>query len=160
MRPSPEKYFEGKISIREFLVDFFGALMPGVFFLIFLVTSFILPAIVGIQCFYCLLSECGDGFKVFISTSDLSFIAQIPIVFDIVLFFLFLAFGYIIGTLFYRRDPKEPDYRSFLTIINSFTKENELKKWVVRIRKKKPKNNTKKIDKTIFEKNRIGRLLT
>lgn len=131
-----EKYFEGKISIREFLVDFFGALMPGVFFLIFLVTSLIIPILVGIQSLYCLLSKSGSDFLLFPATVDFSFAFWVPVVWNIAIFFLILAFGYIIGTLYYRRDPKEPDYRSFLAITKSFTKPSELNKWVVRIRKK------------------------
>jgi len=59
-----------------------------------------------------------------------------PVALNIILFSLFLIFGYVFGTLFYRRDPKEPDYRSFLVIAKNFTP-NELKNWAVKVKKDK-----------------------
>jgi len=129
-----EKYFEGKISIREFLVDFFGALMPGMFFLILLIPVFVLPLYVGIQTLVNLADKNHGNFRFFITPHDLSFLNKIPVTFNISFVFLFLAFGYIIGTLFYRSDPKKPDYHSYLKIRKNSTND-EKDNWVVVISK-------------------------
>ncbi len=155
------EFFEGKISIREFLVDFFGALMPGVFFLMLLFFAIFLPFFVFYQSFFCFFNDCEyESLVNFIGNDEngkniLDEIAKIPIIFDVALFFIFLFVSYVVGTLFYRLDPKRPDYRSFIKIINTFSDSQEIDDWVVRIPKKNDKNKPsyfKKIRILFFSK--------
>lgn len=139
-------FFEGKVSAREFLVDFFGALMPGVFFLIFLFISLIGPIFLSFQATFCFFGD--DKFLTVLDvlgTSELNVLDQIgkiPVVLDVAIFIVFLAIGYIVGTLFYRQDPKIPDHKSFLKIINGFSIEQEVRTWVARVPVKKDSNLT------------------
>jgi len=134
MGTTAEKYFEAKISIREFLVDFFGALMPGMIFLILFVVSFLFPVIFFVQTLICILDKSQDTSGELIDVNYLEVIEKMPLGINVILFFLFLIFGYVFGTLFYRCDPKEPDYKSFLKIVKTFTEENHLKNWVVQVK--------------------------
>ncbi len=130
---SKDNFFNGKISVREFLVDFFGALMPGTLFLMLLFVGLLLPTFVLLLSIESVFSDCEEtlGFirntGVFIK--DLSTVAHLSI------FFLMLATSYVIGTVFYRRDPKAPDYSSFITIAKKFAP-GELDTWVVLVKDK------------------------
>lgn len=121
---------KGQFSIREFIVDFFGSLMPGVLFLCLLIPALIIP-IVSATLIFLGIFEYGP-----LQSSGLFFgwIKETPTAFILSVFFIFLTGGYVIGTLFYRRDPKFPDYKSFLTIASKFKTDEDLENWVIRIR--------------------------
>ncbi|MEM7575586.1 MAG: hypothetical protein AAF433_21970 [Bacteroidota bacterium] len=136
-------YLDGKISAREFLVDFFGSLMPGVFFTIFFVITVGLSAFVLFSGVLSIFFNIGysDELNVFFQAKKflIFFFTQPSTITILVLFPIALGFSYTIGTIFYRRDVKIPDHKSFIRTIKSFSKEDEVKEWIVRVPKKKLK---------------------
>jgi hypothetical protein len=90
------------VAIREYLSDILGAFMPGVYFTVYLLISALLF----------LLMVNGLGW------SDLSKIIEggLPILRLFMPFavLVFCFFSYIIGSVFYRKDVKEPDTASAL----------------------------------------------
>jgi hypothetical protein len=100
-------------AIREYLSDILGAFIPGVYFSIHLVTTAIL-----------LLTTISDSkwedIKNFIS-------AIAPVLSHVAPFaaFVFCLFSYIIGSVFYRKDTKEPDTAS---AVQTYRNTNEKEK--------------------------------
>jgi hypothetical protein len=124
---------KGQFSLKEFMVDFFGALMPGVLFLFFLLLSLFTSIVFAAMILQCGEENCNEIYK--IARAVKNFLVNLRSVGILSLFILFLAIGYAIGTLFYRRDPKYPDYRSFLKIASKFSAP-ELANWVVAVKVK------------------------
>ena len=64
----------------------------------------------------------------------LGILEKTPSVLLVGVFFIGLSFCYIVGTLFYRKDPKSPDYSSYIRIARKFKTPKELEDWVVKVR--------------------------
>jgi hypothetical protein len=110
------------------LVDFFGALMPGTLFLMLLFVGLLIPVFVLLFSIECTFSNC-EATLMFIEKVGIYF-RELSTVAHVAFFLLMLATSYVIGTVFYRRDPKAPDYSSFLTIAKEFSP-GELETWVL-----------------------------
>jgi len=102
-----KKRLHPNVAIQEYLVDLLGGLLPGILFIIAFIIS-IFPPLYVIASFYTeeqSLFELANSF--FVS------IQQTPSAIWLVLFLLFVLLSYVVGHIFYRRDPKTPDRKSF-----------------------------------------------
>ncbi len=96
-------------SIRDFIVEFLGGLVPGIAFLCAMIPAFLLPITTAV------LSLFGREHLVFPNV-------DLPTSVGTILFLIipgivaFLVFAYIAGHLFYRQDPKIADLASFQRI--------------------------------------------
>lgn len=94
-----------RLSLQELMVDFFGSLVPGV---IFLSASALLV---------------GAALTYYFDNIDRQFFVgtfpQVVAPFELEVLIAFLMLAYVIGFLFFRQDPKEPDRRSFRQIRKS-----------------------------------------
>lgn len=123
-----------KLSYREFLVDFFGALMPGILFFIFTTMGILIQIIISLI----LLEKIYSKDKSLILDYGIELFKKLieaPNILLFVTFLIILLIAYVIGTLFYRRDIKVPDLASFIKSASHF-KDDELDNWVVKIKKK------------------------
>jgi hypothetical protein len=119
-----------RLSIRELIVDFLGSLVPGLVFTAIAITVFIWPTV-------SLLAVISQLREVSANTGPLSLAEPAAKVLnsvwiEILLFTLMVS--YVVGHLFYRQDPKEPDKKSFNRVKESFSKredEDGAKNWVV-----------------------------
>ncbi len=108
-RNEPEYVPTPKFPIHEFMVDFLGGLVPGSLFLVGACVALLPP----IYVVFCLsdkskvisLTEYFD--KILTSTQ------HTPNMIWILGFAIFVAISYELGHLFFRRDPKNPDKKSF-----------------------------------------------
>ncbi len=139
------KGLKGQFSLKEFIVDFFGSLMPGVLFLFLMLLSFLTSIISSITILQCEEGNCNQSNT--LMNAIIEFIKSVRPLTILSLFIFFLSVGYVIGTFFYRRDPKYPDYRSFLKIASGFSKPEDLQNWVVRIEMKDIVRLKKKLKK-------------
>jgi hypothetical protein len=99
IRPTVNARSLRRLSLQELMVDFFGSLVPGV---IFLSASALLFGAALTYYFH--------------NVNRQFFLDTFPGVvapFQIELLITFLMLAYVIGFLFFRQDPKEPDRRSF-----------------------------------------------
>ena len=97
--------------INEFLIDILGCFMPGVIFYICLFTIFI-PPIVGLS--FLVGKNINDYFSWQIPIdSFLESVKGTPYMLWFSAFGVNVIVAYILGDLFYRRDPKEPNRASF-----------------------------------------------
>lgn len=104
-----------KYPFHEFMVDFLGGLVPGSLFLIGALFSLLPP----LHLFYCLSNNQNDTS---IAKPILLFLEkaqQTPNMIWIAFFSFIIAISYVLGHLFYRRGPKEPDRKSFTTVSKS-----------------------------------------
>ena len=131
---NPTEVFTGKVSAREFLVDFFGAMMPGVLFVSLITIEFALIIIGFYVAFECAHDNCATTLEYL--KKGMKWSSNLSTVIYIAFFLLYLCGAYVIGTLFYRRDPKEGDYKSFIKIASGFKKPSELENWVVKVKTK------------------------
>ncbi|RPH29750.1 MAG: hypothetical protein EHM93_16930 [Bacteroidales bacterium] len=90
-------------SIQEFLNDFFGSLIPGIYFSFF----------ISISILSTILIICSIDSSNFIDNT-----VKLVNPFSVELFICFLIFSFVIGSVFYRKDPKEPDRLSAEYIYN------------------------------------------
>lgn len=105
---TPEREpFLGAI-LREFVVDFLGILVPGFGFTAALVPALILPFIASIYTPYAII---------FLAPQDVREVfAGLGYLFDLFkveLILAVMAFSYVVGSVFFRLDPKIPDARSY-----------------------------------------------
>jgi hypothetical protein len=150
--------FKGHFSLREFIVDFFGSLMPGVLFLCFLILSLGSSILSIIEILKCQEGNCDVIQNTIQETKD--FFSQSKAIAIFIISTFFITVGYVIGTLFYRRDPKYPDYKSFLKIASCFTKSSELKNWVVRVKMKNKEYVNKRLKNISLFKRWYHKLFT
>lgn len=85
-------------AIREFYIELFGVLVPGVFFVLLAAIGFLVPALNA-------LLIVGD-------TPIWSEIKAYASTHSIVSVLVTMVFAYVAGQIFYRQDPKVPDQRS------------------------------------------------
>lgn len=97
-------------TLREFLVEFLGSLVPGIAFLVSMVPGFIVPATAAL-------------FGLFkLPWPQVGFPTGVPASITTILFLIipgvlaFLVFAYLAGHFFYRQDPKIADEASFKKI--------------------------------------------
>ena len=107
-RDGSSRYF-----IHEFFVDFLGGLVPGILFVV-ASTVALLPAIWAIVT--SISSEPDARSLGHVIYEMLSATKDTPNMIWIGAFIFVLILSYVLGHLFYRRDPKIPDVRSFLRI--------------------------------------------
>jgi hypothetical protein len=117
--------------VQEYIVDLLGILLPG---MVFTLVSGLLLAISG----ECLL----DAFRMGgtqISPVGASLKNQVSVPF----FFLLASFGFVVGGIFFRQDPKVPDRRSLKRVLMGFTWQ-DLKRSAVHLREDiEPQHNLK-----------------
>lgn len=110
-----------KINLKGFLVDFFGILVPGLLFIIFSLLALGWPILIFSE----RICNTSVPFDIITIINSLTTIASI----ELTIFILMVS--YVIGTIFFRRDPKLPDEKSY----NKFVKPYQIKdptSWVVR----------------------------
>lgn len=98
-----------RLSIEEFFVDLLGGLVPGVLF-------FIAGGTVVLPVLHATLREQGKTNHPDIEGAVLSALektANTPSALWLAMFVLVVLVAYVVGHLFYRHDPNEPDRRSF-----------------------------------------------
>ncbi len=108
-------------SIREIGVDFFGSMVPGI---LFVVGAFF---IVGIPFFYLWVTLAPNIGSIILNSAEVVTRDSRLFIFGAVLSIIF----YVIGFLFYRRDPKNPDKKSWKFITDKMTRQ-EKSNWVAR----------------------------
>lgn len=129
-----------KLSIQEYLVDLLGGLFPGILFILAFLFSFIPPLLTLTSYF-----NGGDNSLFSIVESFFISVQDTPSAIWIVLFSLFLLLSYIVGHVFYRRDPKDPDRKGFKRLKR--IKEKSIIK--MDYKKEKEKEKEKKLVKKI-----------
>lgn len=99
-----------RFSVHEFLVDFLGALVPGILFLV-AVSACLAPPV---RAFMISFSPKLEG-RSFLDLAQefLKAASNTPNTIWVGIFIFAVLVSYILGHLFYRRDPKEPNQRSF-----------------------------------------------
>ncbi len=115
-----ERFENLKFSLHDFLVDLLGGLIPGILFTIATFFALIPP----LRALLVSISPKKDAGKeeiemVSLSTAAENFFESIqntPNMIWIGLFLFSLILSYVFGHLFYRKDPKVPDRKSFLSI--------------------------------------------
>lgn len=101
-----------KFLLKEFLVDIFGALIPGVLFLFILSVGVILPLVVFFSNYTLIRGE--DSITMPLNISDVLQSNIFQGWFWVIMFLGFLILSYVVGNFFYRVDIKEVDKKSFL----------------------------------------------
>lgn len=113
------------LNVRGFIVDFFGALVPGLLFIFLSFFALGWPIwlfMTELQIF--IASNATPPLELFKQIRELSTVLTVE------LSILLLVASYVIGTLFFRRDPKAPDHISYEQSSKKFD-EDERKGWVV-----------------------------
>jgi hypothetical protein len=99
----------GKFASHDFFVDFLGALVPGMLFLLGL-ALILLPTLHAV--FVEFLGQprvsLGSSLRTILESTQ-----NTPNTLWIIGFFVIVAISYVVGHLFYRRDPKKPNQHSF-----------------------------------------------
>lgn len=131
----------GKISLRIFIVDFFGALVPGLMFFFLLILTLVFPTYLYIKT---LVQS--DNQKNFIEYLNLINKVDKFGLIEIGLFILIVSF--VIGTFFYRLDPKKPDGKSCRKTIRKFKSSYDKDNWV----EKEPHERVLNVIKKIYRK--------
>lgn len=109
--------------VHEFFVDFLGGLVPGILFVAATATALVPP----LWALGTALSPSGapETFAQF-AAKILTSTQNTPNMIWIAAFVFMLILSYILGHLFYRRDPKIPDIRSFERISRNVPSDAEL----------------------------------
>lgn len=115
-----------KINLKGFLVDFFGILVPGLLFIIFSLLALGWPIIIFSEQIYEFL------FNAKFELNVLSIINSFTTVTSLGFIILILMISYVVGTIFFRRDPKLPDKRSYEKYVKPYQKKEDRSSWVVR----------------------------
>lgn len=113
--------FIPKISWQEYLIDFLGGLVPGILFLVGN-SLIIFPSLYALT-ISLKVKDNGESFLVYIENilrSTQNTPSAVWLVTFLVLFFL----AYTLGQLFYRRDPNEPDRKSFKRLKKKYLLKN------------------------------------
>lgn len=144
IRPSVNTRSLRRLSLQELMVDFFGSLVPGV---IFLTASALL--------FSAALTYYFDNVdrEFFLETFP-----RVVASFQIELLLAFLMLAYVIGFLFFRQDPKDPDRRSFRRLKNEM--ERKLRPYDRKIRALEPPVLPNEPTLPEIARHRLGALLT
>lgn len=116
-------------SIREFLVDLLGGLVPGALFTSAALLSLMWPL-------WVLFRQLQKAAP--ISKESVTQITNFASAFRLELVIFFIVGSYVIGHIFFRLDPKVPDQRSYARVSAKFS-EKDRKTWVVRKIKDKDK---------------------
>jgi hypothetical protein len=112
----------GRSSIRDFLVDLLGGLVPGVVF------TFLAMASIGWPT-WAILREVQRSTPIDSKVLQQGAVVLQTFRFEIIAFFVVAS--YVTGHFLFRQDPKVPDRRSFLRASKTMD-EREKKTWVVR----------------------------
>lgn len=109
-----------RFSVHEFLIDFLGGLVPGILFTVAAFFAVFLP-LHGMFLACCPeQSKSLDAYSLKELVSELlGKSANTPNMIWIAAFVFGLILSYVVGHLFYRRDPKEADKKSFRLISRS-----------------------------------------
>ena len=115
----PEEVLKPKFPIHEFMVDFLGGLVPGSLFLLGACVALLPP----IYLVFCLSDKSSvipltDYFAKILNSTQ-----NTPNMIWVLAFALFVAISYELGHLFFRRDPKNPDIKSFEKLARKAEKE-------------------------------------
>lgn len=107
---SETKIDHPKVFVHEFLIDFLGALVPGILFTIAIIFALtpIFRAITAI-----LSKEAGTIQTMLSIRAILKSTQNTPSAIWVVFSIFGLLLSYTLGHLFYRRDPRDPDAKSF-----------------------------------------------
>lgn len=114
-----------RVSLSAFIVDFFGALIPGLLFVFLLMTSFIFPIYIFIKSLTVTSQLEQISFTYFIQRLDSFAIVELT------LFVLMISF--VVGSFFYRLDPKKPDSKSCTRTLKRMSEDGK-QNWVERIK--------------------------
>lgn len=98
-----------RFALQDFFVDLLGGLVPGLLFILGLSFSLLPVLLVGIAI---VLGTPRVGIGAFFA-GMLSATRETPSAIWIAGLFVLVAIAYVVGHLFYRKGPKEPDQRSF-----------------------------------------------
>jgi hypothetical protein len=113
-----------RINLKGFLIDFFGILVPGLLFIILSLLTLGWPILIFTDKIYELLFGPLSSFDILKAINSLSTITVI----ELSIFILMVS--YVIGTIFFRRDPKLPDENSYNKWVKDKIKDPE--NWIVR----------------------------
>jgi hypothetical protein len=108
-----------RFAVQDFFVDFMGGLVPGLLFLLGL-TFTLMP--VAFLVFTTLLERPKANLLEALDKT-LQSTQETPNTIWIAGFFILVAVAYVVGHLFYRRGPKQPDLQSLLKISKGKTSE-------------------------------------
>jgi hypothetical protein len=114
-----------KINLKGFLIDFFGILVPGLLFIVFSLFTLGWPILIFTDRIYELLFASHTTIDVLKIISSLNTTATIEVS------ILILMVSYVIGTIFFRRDPKLPDENSYKKCVKPYQIKDPTG-WVVR----------------------------
>ena len=130
MSSKTESFDRKPIAIKEFYVEFFGGLVPGVSFLFGIFPAFILPILTISLTFFPLppITDILNSIKnngapylgqMLVSSIGIIIFVMIPAL------IVFIVFAYIIGHLFSRQDYKKIDDRSLSWVRNRYKYESD-----------------------------------
>jgi hypothetical protein len=114
-----------KINLKGFLVDFFGILVPGLLFIIFSMFTLGWPLLILTD------DICDSLCNYHLSLDILKIVGSLNTIINIELGILILMVSYVVGTLFFRRDPKLPDEYSYKKCVKPYQIKDSAG-WVVR----------------------------
>ncbi len=108
-------------TIRDFLlpiVEFLGILVPGIIFLLAIFPAIAIPLMAIIK-----IMANGSIVSPIVSDDTVKLIME-P---NAMKSFVLLVFGYVIGHIFFRQDPKIPDTKSFQKVPNTIKKDGPVR---------------------------------
>ena len=115
-----------RLALHDFLVDLLGGLVPGILFTIAVLVAFV-PAVESLHGSLCTpvpQSSAGSSIRELVeATRDTPNMVWISVL------LLGLLVSYVIGHLFYRRDPKGPDREGFELLARQHPSDAELREY-------------------------------
>ena len=118
-----------KISLREYIIDFFGALMPGLIAIFLMIMGCVIPLM---WCFADLEVAIFESNKLYsLSERCINFISTTNFVLLLLFVIIYLIISFIAGVIYNRRDIKLPDRNSYIRTILSFEDINDMDNWIV-----------------------------
>ncbi len=99
-----------RMNVRGFLVDFFGALVPGILFIFLSFLALVYPTYIFLKVLYMVI----DPTAVIDTTGMFYEIVRLDTALSIELCVLLLVGSYVVGSMYFRMDPKKPDFHSYM----------------------------------------------
>lgn len=118
-----------RISLREYIIDFFGSLMPGLIAVFLITIGFIVPMLWYIAELEEIIFDSSKWYT--LCEKIIHFISAANFAILIFFFILYVIISFTAGVIYNRRDIKMPDRNSYIRTIMSFEDVDDMDNWIV-----------------------------
>lgn len=142
-----------KISLREYIIDFFGALIPGMIAILLIFIGSLMPLIWCLSALEIAIVGHSEWYQLLIKFFGVLISSNFIVLLFLIIIYLIVSF--VVGIIYNRRDIKLPDRNSFIRTILSFESNEDMENWIVVINDANDKigEHRKKVDgRKKFEK--------